>query len=60
MIRVAAAVRSALDKAECYRKVAEAERLLAEAREADRRKGQFLALLAREFRNPLTPVIHHV
>jgi signal transduction histidine kinase len=35
---------------------AEAERLLAEAREADRRKDEFLAVLAHELRNPLAPI----
>src|SRR4051794_17634264 len=35
---------------------AEAERLLAEARDADRRKDEFLAMLAHELRNPLAPI----
>jgi len=35
---------------------AEAERLLREAKEADRRKDEFLAMLAHELRNPLAPI----
>ena len=74
MIRLVAAVRSALDRADARRRFAEAERertellrreqaaraeaerLLAEAREADRRKDEFLAMLAHELRNPLAPI----
>ncbi len=39
---------------------AEAERLLGEAREADRRKDEFLAMLAHELRNPLAPITNAV
>jgi signal transduction histidine kinase len=39
---------------------AEAERLLAETREADRRKDEFLAVLAHELRNPLAPITNAV
>jgi PAS domain S-box-containing protein len=34
-----------------------AERLLAEARDADRRKNDFLAMLGHELRNPLAPIV---
>ncbi len=36
----------------------ERERLIGELREADRRKDEFLAMLAHELRNPLAPVRH--
>ncbi|HEX5269723.1 MAG TPA: response regulator [Gemmataceae bacterium] len=39
---------------------AEAERLLAEVREADRKKDEFLATLAHELRNPLSPIMNAV
>jgi signal transduction histidine kinase/CBS domain-containing protein len=39
---------------------AEAERLLQEAREADRKKDEFLAMLAHELRNPLAPITNAV
>ena len=39
---------------------AEAERLLHEARESDRRKDEFLAMLAHELRNPLAPITNAV
>src|SRR5262245_50888445 len=39
---------------------AEAERLLKEAREADRRKDEFLAMLAHELRNPLAPIANAI
>src|SRR4051794_25328913 len=78
MIRLVTAVRSALEKAESRRRMAEgereradllrreqaaraeAERLLAEAREGDRRKDEFLAMLAHELRNPLAPITNAV
>jgi signal transduction histidine kinase len=78
MIRLVTAVRSALEKTEARRQVAEAEReradllrreqatraeaewLLKEAREADRRKDEFLAMLAHELRNPLAPIANAV
>jgi signal transduction histidine kinase len=77
-VRLVTAVRSALDKADARRRVAEyereraellrreqasraeAERLLAEARQADRQKDEFLAMLAHELRNPLTPISNTV
>src|SRR5207248_893845 len=39
---------------------AEAERLYREAQEADRRKDEFLAMLAHELRNPLAPILNAV
>lgn len=39
---------------------AEAERLLGEAKEADRKKDEFLAMLAHELRNPLSPILNAV
>ncbi len=77
-IRLVAAVRSALEKAEARRRAAqaeseradllrreraaraEAERLLREAKEADRKKDEFLAMLAHELRNPLAPITNAV
>ena len=38
----------------------ERERLVAELREADRRKDEFLAMLAHELRNPLVPIANAV
>lgn len=38
----------------------ERERLLEALREADRRKDEFLAMLAHELRNPLAPILHAV
>ncbi len=77
-IRLVAAVRGALDKAEARRRAAraeaeredllrreqaaraEAERLLRESKEAARRKDDFLAMLAHELRNPLSPIVNAV
>jgi signal transduction histidine kinase len=39
---------------------AEAERLFRAAQEADRRKDEFLAMLAHELRNPLAPILNAV
>jgi signal transduction histidine kinase len=38
----------------------EAERLLREAKEAERRKDDFLAMLAHELRNPLSPIVNAI
>jgi signal transduction histidine kinase len=77
-IRLAAAARTALQKADARRRAvraeaereellarersarAEAERLLRESREADRRKDEFLAMLAHELRNPLGPIVNAI
>jgi signal transduction histidine kinase len=45
---------------ELERQRVELERLYAEASEADRRKDEFLAMLAHELRNPLAPILNAV
>jgi len=50
------AVREAADRAERRRLEVELRRRAEELAEADRRKDNFLALLAHELRNPLAPV----
>ncbi len=49
-------VRIALDLTQLKRAQQERERLLEQLRETDRRKDEFLAVLAHELRNPLAPV----
>jgi PAS domain S-box-containing protein len=49
-------VRIALDLTELKRTQQERERLLEQLRETDRRKDEFLAVLAHELRNPLAPI----
>ena len=54
--RVVAAAKVARDITDQKRAEAENARLCAELREADRRKDEFLAVLAHELRNPLAPL----
>ena len=54
----AADVRLAELLAECASTAVENARLYEALREADRRKDQFLAVLAHELRNPLAPLAH--
>ena len=57
-------VHDAIHRAEIRRELErqrrELERLYAEARESDRRKDEFLAMLAHELRNPLAPIVNAV
>ena len=50
------AIRRVADRNELDRQRVELERLYAEAREADARNDEFLAMLAHELRNPLAPI----
>jgi signal transduction histidine kinase len=50
------AIAEARERAECKRLEAELRRRAEELAEADRRKDEFLALLAHELRNPLAPL----
>ena len=57
-------VEDAIERVAIRREVArqrrELERLYEEARESDRRKDEFLAMLAHELRNPLAPILNAV
>ena len=54
--RVVGAAHNAADISDRMKASVERERLLAELQEQDRRKDEFLAMLAHELRNPLAPI----
>ena len=54
------AVERVANRRELERQRLELERLYEEARESDRRKDEFLAMLAHELRNPLSPILNAV
>jgi signal transduction histidine kinase/ActR/RegA family two-component response regulator len=54
--RVVGAAHNAADISDAMKAHSERERLLAELQEQDRRKDEFLAMLAHELRNPLAPI----
>jgi PAS domain S-box-containing protein len=54
--RVRGSIAAFVDITARNRVEAERERLLAQVAEADRRKGEFLAVLSHELRNPLAPI----
>jgi PAS domain S-box-containing protein len=58
--RVVRFIGAAMDIDDRKRAESERERLLAEARESDRRKDEFLGMLSHELRNPLAPIRNSV